>query len=594
MKIRFKLLSLLLCTSLVLSLCYKPLKVNASGSGTYASWETIYYILTSMAVAALTTMGIVETAENSEEYDELLYQIVDRMAADIALPSSNPIYGSVIDETVILQDPKTEEQYKFKWNFEAAGMTEEEGKEFVYNWDNNNDEDDDDNKNKFDPKNIYATGALLSVLGAGTYEVICDLLENDSESDYSIIDYNNLLHPTLKETYAKNIVIPAGTAAWSTAQIVKWNAENLGYQSNIMYTEWLLPQGYTQKSEIVLPDVSYIIPYKDSKGNLSLVCPYYDEVTYTYNMYVKGEYDTGYTKTTSPYGNLGFVILGVNCLSTYDLVSCSCPIPFYYAEGVDPDIKKIGLGLSQDTFPEKYTVIDTAGTETNVELNELLKILAQNNVSVITQPLNDIATNQAISLQYLTDLSTNTKAQLSELTQVQTDLSTDLMTLLQTVIATSVLPQIFTLTVPQMGTATTTGTRTQIGEDWEYDYRSVLKAIAASVLAISTFFVIDFDQIKTHIVSTINDIPTFDVFEPIIGYFDYFRTAITDNYDYPVISITTPDILLPYYQQPEIILVDFEDYAKYFVWARAIISFSLYFGFGIWLIKDIKIFFSGL
>ena len=153
MKIRFKLLSLLLCTSLVLSLCYKPLKVNASGSGTYASWETIYYILTSM--------GIVETAENSEEYDELLYQIVDRMAADIALPSSNPIYGSVIDETVILQDPKTEEQYKFKWNFEAAGMTEEEGKQFVYNWDNNNDDDNDDNKNKFDPKNLYAAVALL-------------------------------------------------------------------------------------------------------------------------------------------------------------------------------------------------------------------------------------------------------------------------------------------------------------------------------------------------------------------------------------------------------------------------------------------------
>lgn len=123
---------------------------------------------------------------------------------------------------------------------------------------------------------------------------------------------------------------------------------------------------------------------------------------------------------------------------------------------------------------------------------------------------------------------------------------------------------------------------------------AILSAIAEFITLITSFFIIDAVVIRSHLSSAITNIPEYDVFEPIIGYFDYFRSSISDSYDYPVISITTPDILLPYYKEPEIILVDFADYAKYFVWARAIISFSLYFGFGIWLIKDMKKFFSGL
>ena len=177
----------------------------------------------------------------------------------------------------------------------------------------------------------------------------------------------------------------------------------------------------------------------------------------------------------------------------------------------------------------------------------------------------------------------------------------DVPTYLDTVKQVVTDPEVFPEAVP--GTSTNPGTNPEPGTNTDTvpnytGFLSNIVSILTSILNLLkdflSWFLIDFNAIKAHFLNALENIPQYDAFEPILGYIDYFRTAITDSYDYPVISITTPDILLPYYKQPEIILVDFEDYAKYFVWARAIISFSLYFGFGLWLVNDIKKFFAAV
>lgn len=52
---------------------------------------------------------------------------------------------------------------------------------------------------------------------------------------------------------------------------------------------------------------------------------------------------------------------------------------------------------------------------------------------------------------------------------------------------------------------------------------------------------------------------------------------------YPKIKIETPAILRPYYDQPEIILLDFEDYKDYCLWARLLFRASIW----LWLVWHI-------
>lgn len=120
----------------------------------------------------------------------------------------------------------------------------------------------------------------------------------------------------------------------------------------------------------------------------------------------------------------------------------------------------------------------------------------------------------------------------------------------------------------------------------------LLKAILQAIKDFMSWFIIDFDLIKAHALEAVKSVPAFSGFEPVLGYIDDFRTSITDSYEYPVIAIKTPEILLPFYPQAEIILVDFKDYATYFIWLRTFLAFSICFGFCLWLVKDIKVILS--
>lgn len=60
------------------------------------------------------------------------------------------------------------------------------------------------------------------------------------------------------------------------------------------------------------------------------------------------------------------------------------------------------------------------------------------------------------------------------------------------------------------------------------------------------------------------------------------------RYTYPVISITTPDILRPFYNSDVIILLDFADYSEYIIWVRSLIRGILWFSFGLSIFNHLK------
>lgn len=60
------------------------------------------------------------------------------------------------------------------------------------------------------------------------------------------------------------------------------------------------------------------------------------------------------------------------------------------------------------------------------------------------------------------------------------------------------------------------------------------------------------------------------------------------RYTYPVISMKTPDILRPFYNVDEIVLVDFADYAEYMIWVRSLIRGILWFSFGLSIFNHLK------
>lgn len=56
--------------------------------------------------------------------------------------------------------------------------------------------------------------------------------------------------------------------------------------------------------------------------------------------------------------------------------------------------------------------------------------------------------------------------------------------------------------------------------------------------------------------------------------------------EYPKIKIETPAILRPYYPQPEIVLLDFEDYKDYCLWARLLFRAAIWLAF-VWHVVDL-------
>lgn len=139
------------------------------------------------------------------------------------------------------------------------------------------------------------------------------------------------------------------------------------------------------------------------------------------------------------------------------------------------------------------------------------------------------------------------------------------------------------------------GTSTETGKDYTGflgQIINLLKSILQAIKDFMSWFIIDFDAIKAHLLLALDSLSDFSGFNAFMDIVTDIKGQISDNYDYPVIKMTTPDILLPFFKSSEIILIDFEDYAKYFLMVRLAIKFSLYFGFGLWIIRDIKVAFT--
>lgn len=118
--------------------------------------------------------------------------------------------------------------------------------------------------------------------------------------------------------------------------------------------------------------------------------------------------------------------------------------------------------------------------------------------------------------------------------------------------------------------------------------RQILQAIKDILAFLKEFFVLDPAVVKAHALDIIQNIPAFDGFLPVVGYIDQLKGAFSDSYDYPKITMQTPDILVPYVGE-QILLIDFQDYAKYFLWVRTFLAFSISFGFVLWVVKQFKV-----
>lgn len=118
--------------------------------------------------------------------------------------------------------------------------------------------------------------------------------------------------------------------------------------------------------------------------------------------------------------------------------------------------------------------------------------------------------------------------------------------------------------------------------------QQILQAIKDILAFLKEFFVLDPAVVKAHALDVIQNIPAFDGFLPVVGYIDQLKGAFSDSYDYPKITMQTPDILVPYVGE-QILLIDFQDYAKYFLWVRTFLAFSISFGFVLWVVKQFKV-----
>lgn len=118
--------------------------------------------------------------------------------------------------------------------------------------------------------------------------------------------------------------------------------------------------------------------------------------------------------------------------------------------------------------------------------------------------------------------------------------------------------------------------------------RQILQAIKDILAFLKEFFVLDPAAVKAHALDVIQNIPAFDGFLPVVGYIDQLKGAFSDSYDYPKITMQTPEILVPYVGE-QILLIDFQDYAKYFLWVRTFLAFSISFGFVLWVVKQFKV-----
>lgn len=102
--------------------------------------------------------------------------------------------------------------------------------------------------------------------------------------------------------------------------------------------------------------------------------------------------------------------------------------------------------------------------------------------------------------------------------------------------------------------------------------------------AIGDIFTIDPDAIQEAIEAEQSDLFDLPFLVQAQELFD--GVSFSDTVTYPKIKITTPNILRTYYDQPEIILLDFEDYKDYCLWARLLFRAMIWLAF-VWHVVDL-------
>lgn len=159
-------------------------------------------------------------------------------------------------------------------------------------------------------------------------------------------------------------------------------------------------------------------------------------------------------------------------------------------------------------------------------------------------------------------------------------------------------PDIFPETNPGTSTdpGTDPGTSTDPDAETGKDYAGLLgtiigllQQILQAIKDFMSWFVIDFPAIKAHLLEALDNVPGADGLDPFLAIITDIKGQITDHYDYPKITIQTPEILVQFVKAPEIVLLDFKDYAEYFIWVRTAMAFAILFGFAMWCVRDIKV-----
>ena len=127
------------------------------------------------------------------------------------------------------------------------------------------------------------------------------------------------------------------------------------------------------------------------------------------------------------------------------------------------------------------------------------------------------------------------------------------------------------------------------------DVITVVKALPltiADVIDLATTAIIDFFTIDpVAIQAAMPELNIAPDILPLIGISSGFRSRYA-NVNYPKIQINTPDIIRPFYKADVIILCDFADYADICSKVRFVMSWALYFGLAIWVIKHFKLHFT--
>lgn len=120
----------------------------------------------------------------------------------------------------------------------------------------------------------------------------------------------------------------------------------------------------------------------------------------------------------------------------------------------------------------------------------------------------------------------------------------------------------------------------------------LLKSILQLLKDFMSWFVIDFDAIKAHLLLALGGLPVLKGYDTLLGIINGFKGQFGNSYDYPKITMQTPDVLLPFLKKPEIVIIDFKEYAELFIWVRTIMGFAIIFGFVVYVIKEIKVEFT--